>query len=70
MATAPATWTHEALAAAPQTYFDAVDAQDVDAICAHFADDALAPWRSLRSCPSAWQSSSDTAARTPPATSC
>jgi ketosteroid isomerase-like protein len=40
MATAPATWTHEALAAAPQTYFDAVDAQDVDAICAHFADDA------------------------------
>ena len=40
MATAPATWSREALAAAPQTYFDAVDAQDVDAVLAHFADDA------------------------------
>ncbi len=33
-------WTYEALAAAPQTYFDAVDAQDVEAIVSHFADDA------------------------------
>ena len=31
MATSAATWTREALAAAPQTYFDAVDAMDVDA---------------------------------------
>jgi ketosteroid isomerase-like protein len=40
MATAPATWSREALAAAPQTYFDAVDAKDVDGVLAHFADDA------------------------------
>ena len=40
MATTTSTWTREALAAAPQTYFDAVDAMDVDAILAHFADDA------------------------------
>ena len=33
-------WTREALAAAPQTYFDAVDAMDVDAVLAHFAGDA------------------------------
>ena len=40
MATTAATWTREALAAAPQTYFDAVDAMDVDGVLAHFADDA------------------------------
>ena len=40
MATTTSTWTREALTAAPQTYFDAVDAMDVDAILAHFADDA------------------------------
>lgn len=40
MATTAVTWTREALAAAPQTYFDAVDAMDVDAVLAHFADDA------------------------------
>ena len=39
MATTTA-WTREALAAAPQTYFDAVDAMDVDGVLAHFADDA------------------------------
>jgi uncharacterized protein (TIGR02246 family) len=38
--TTPAAWTREALAAAPQTYFDAVDAKDVDGVLAHFADDA------------------------------
>ena len=32
--------TREALAAAPQTYFAAVDAMDVDGVLAHFADDA------------------------------
>ena len=40
MATTPATLSREALAAAPQSYFDAVDAMDVDAVLAHFADDA------------------------------
>ena len=40
MATTPATWSREALAAAPQSYFDAVDAMDVDAVLAHFAEDA------------------------------
>ena len=40
MATTAVTWTREALAAAPQTYFDAVDAMDIDAVLAHFADDA------------------------------
>jgi ketosteroid isomerase-like protein len=40
MATRAAAWTHEALAAAPQTYFDAVDAMDVDAVLEHFAEDA------------------------------
>ena len=40
MATSAVTWTREALAAAPQTYFDAVDAMDVDKVLAHFADDA------------------------------
>jgi ketosteroid isomerase-like protein len=38
--TSAATWTRETLAAAPQTYFDAVDAMDVDAVLEHFADDA------------------------------
>ena len=32
MATTPATWSREALAAAPQSYIDAVDAMDVDAV--------------------------------------
>jgi ketosteroid isomerase-like protein len=40
MATTTEAWTRETLAAAPQTYFDAVDAMDVDAVLAHFADDA------------------------------
>ena len=40
MSTAAATWTHESLAAAPQTYFDAVDAMDLDGVLAHFAEDA------------------------------
>ena len=40
MATTPAVWSREALAAAPQSYFDAVDAMDVDAILDHFAEDA------------------------------
>ena len=40
MSTAAATWTRESLAAAPQTYFDAVDAMDIDGVLAHFADDA------------------------------
>jgi ketosteroid isomerase-like protein len=33
-------WDYAALAKAPQTYFDAVDAQDVEGIVSHFADDA------------------------------
>ena len=40
MATSAGALTREALAAAPQTYFDAVDAMDVDGVLAHFADDA------------------------------
>ncbi len=40
MSTTAAAWTREALAAAPQTYFDAVDAMDADGVLAHFADDA------------------------------
>ena len=40
MATTSAAWTRETLARAPQTYFDAVDAMDVDAVLDHFADDA------------------------------
>jgi len=40
MSTAAAMWTRESLAAAPQTYFDAVDAMDIDGVLAHFADDA------------------------------
>jgi len=32
--------TREALAAAPKTYFDAVDAMDLDGVLAHFAADA------------------------------
>ena len=39
MATQPAL-SREALAAAPASYFRAVDAMDVDAILEHFADDA------------------------------
>ena len=39
MATQPAL-SREALAAAPASYFRAVDAMDVDAIVEHFADDA------------------------------
>jgi uncharacterized protein (TIGR02246 family) len=38
--TTQAAWTREALAAAPQTYFDAVDAKDVDGVLSHFAEDA------------------------------
>ena len=33
-------WDYDALHKAPHSYFDAVDAQDVEAIVAHFADDA------------------------------
>jgi uncharacterized protein (TIGR02246 family) len=33
--------TRDQLAALPDTYFKAVDAKDVDAILAHFADDAV-----------------------------
>src|SRR5262245_8379521 len=40
MSTTSAPWTREALATAPQTYFDAVDAKDVDGVLAHFAHDA------------------------------
>ncbi len=40
MATSTIGWTREALVAAPQTYFDAVDAMDLDGVLAHFADDA------------------------------
>ena len=40
MATQTAPLTRERLAALPDTYFKAVDAKDVDAIMAHFADDA------------------------------
>ena len=40
MATAPAALSRDVLAAAPETYFKAVDAMDVDAVLAHFADDA------------------------------
>ena len=40
MAKRPAAWTYEALAKAPVTYFEAVDAMDVDRILAHFAEDA------------------------------
>ena len=40
MATQTAPLTRERLAALPETYFKAVDAKDVDAIMAHFADDA------------------------------
>jgi ketosteroid isomerase-like protein len=36
----PAAWSYEALAKAPKTYFDAVDAMDADGILALFADDA------------------------------
>ena len=40
MATQTAPLTREELAAFPGSYFKAVDAKDVDAIMAHFADDA------------------------------
>jgi uncharacterized protein (TIGR02246 family) len=40
MATQTAALTREQLAALPDSYFKAVDAQDVDAIMSHFADDA------------------------------
>ena len=40
MATQTAPLTREQLAAIPDSYFKAVDAQDVDAIVSHFADDA------------------------------
>ena len=40
MATQTQPLTREQLAALPDTYFKAVDAKDVDAILAHFADDA------------------------------
>jgi len=40
MATNVAPLTREQLAALPDSYFKAVDAKDVDAIVAHFADDA------------------------------
>jgi uncharacterized protein (TIGR02246 family) len=40
LATRTAHLTREELAALPERYFKAVDAMDVDAILAHFADDA------------------------------
>jgi ketosteroid isomerase-like protein len=40
MSTTTQAWTREALAAAPKSYFDAVDAQDIDGVLSHFADDA------------------------------
>ncbi|HZO78690.1 MAG TPA: nuclear transport factor 2 family protein [Solirubrobacteraceae bacterium] len=40
MATETQSLTRDQLAALPASYFKAVDAQDVDAILAHFADDA------------------------------
>jgi ketosteroid isomerase-like protein len=40
MPTEAATLSREQLAALPDSYFKAVDAMDVDAILAHFADDA------------------------------
>ena len=41
MATQTAPLTREQLAALPASYFKAVDAKDVDAILAHFADDCV-----------------------------
>ena len=40
MATAPATLSHELLAQAPDVYFKAVDAMDIEGVMACFADDA------------------------------
>jgi ketosteroid isomerase-like protein len=40
VATQTASLTRDQLAALPASYFKAVDAQDVDAIMAHFADDS------------------------------
>ena len=40
MATAPTTLSHELLAKAPDVYFKAVDAMDIDGVMACFADDA------------------------------
>ena len=42
MATQTQPLTRDQLAALPDSYFKAVDAQDVDAILSHFADDRLA----------------------------
>ena len=41
MATQTARLSREQLAALPDSYFKAVDKQDVDAILSHFADDAV-----------------------------
>ncbi len=41
MATQTARLSREQLAALPDSYFKAVDAQDVDAILSHFADDCV-----------------------------
>jgi uncharacterized protein (TIGR02246 family) len=41
VATQTARLSREQLAALPDTYFKAVDAKDVDAILAHFTDDAV-----------------------------
>ena len=40
MASAPAAVSYEALAKAPDTYFKAVDAMDIEGVLSHFADDA------------------------------
>ena len=40
MASAPAAVSYETLAKAPETYFRAVDAMDIDGVMACFADDA------------------------------
>ena len=40
MASAPAAVSYETLAKAPDTYFKAVDAMDIEAVMACFADDA------------------------------
>jgi uncharacterized protein (TIGR02246 family) len=40
MASTSSTLSREELAALPKSYFEAVDAKDVDAILSHFADDA------------------------------
>ena len=40
MASAPSAVAYDVLAKAPDSYFRAVDAMDVDAVVAHFAEDA------------------------------